>query len=46
MMISQAALLIHALIDKLKLGRILSFCVTLYFFPGLSPAETTPDVFL
>lgn len=46
MMISQAALLIYALTDKLKLSRIFLFCVTLYFFLGLSPAETTPDVFL
>lgn len=41
MMISQAALLIYTLIDNLKLGRILLFCMTLYFFLGLSPAEST-----
>lgn len=45
-MISKAALLIYALIDKLKLSRILLFCMTLYFFLGLSPAERTAEVFL
>lgn len=39
-MVAEAALLIYTLIDKLKLGRIL-FCMTLYFFLGLSPAERT-----